>query len=274
MHGLAGAAAGADPRGGPLAVQRPVGDGRQPRADQPRARAERGLARPEAPDAEQLAAFVAWCEATGEWLDPYVEFMTLRDLLDHAPWPTWEPGLRDRDPERVAEVLAPLAARCWRCASSSGCSRLQWAELRAYAAERGVLFFGDLPIFVSHDSADVWASRDLFELDDEGQPTTVTGVPARLLRRGRPAVEQPALRLDGDGRRRVRLVARAGSPASGSSSTWSGSTTSAASRRPGTCRSRRRPPRTGAGSRARRARCSRRWSRRPVPGRWSPRTSA
>ena len=53
----------------------------------------------------------------------------------------------------------------------------QWAELRAYAADKGVLIFGDLPIFVSHDSADVWASRDLFELDAEGQPITVTGVP-------------------------------------------------------------------------------------------------
>ena len=53
----------------------------------------------------------------------------------------------------------------------------QWADLRAYAAERGVLFFGDLPIFVSHDSADVWASRELFELDETGRPTTVSGVP-------------------------------------------------------------------------------------------------
>jgi len=53
----------------------------------------------------------------------------------------------------------------------------QWRELREYAAERGVRFFGDLPIFVSHDSADVWASRDLFQLDAQGQPITVTGCP-------------------------------------------------------------------------------------------------
>ena len=53
----------------------------------------------------------------------------------------------------------------------------QWNELRGYAASRGVLLFGDLPIFVSHDSADVWGSRGLFLLDAEGQPITVTGVP-------------------------------------------------------------------------------------------------
>jgi 4-alpha-glucanotransferase len=101
--------------------------------------------------------------------------MALRDLLDHAPWPTWEPDLRDRDPQRVAEVIdaglkQTLRFEQWVFAT-------QWDELRAYAADKGVLIFGDLPIFVSHDSADVWASRELFELDDQGRPTTVTGVP-------------------------------------------------------------------------------------------------
>jgi 4-alpha-glucanotransferase len=139
--------------------------------------AERGMNEPGALTADQLAAFVAWCEAQGSWLDPYVEFMTLRDLLDHAPWPTWEPGLRDRDPGRVAEVLAPLAEQVLQLRFEQWVFAAQWAELRAYAAARGVLFFGDLPIFVSHDSADVWASRDLFQLDEQGVPTTVTGVP-------------------------------------------------------------------------------------------------
>ena len=135
------------------------------------------LAGPDLLTAEQLATFAAWCEANGSWLDPYVEFMTLRDLLDHAPWPTWEPGLRDRDRERVEEVLAPLAREMLALRFEQWVFATQWADLRAYAAERGVLFFGDLPIFVSHDSADVWASRELFELDDEGQPITVTGCP-------------------------------------------------------------------------------------------------
>ena len=139
--------------------------------------AERGLVSPEELDAEQLQAFVAWCEEKSEWLDPYVEFMTLRDLLDHAPWPTWEPGLRDRDPARVTEVLAPLAREMLRLRFEQWVFARQWDDLRAYAAEHGVLFFGDLPIFVSHDSADVWASRSLFELDEQGIPTTVTGVP-------------------------------------------------------------------------------------------------
>ncbi len=103
--------------------------------------------------------------------------MALRDLLDHAKWPTWEPGLRDRDARRVAAVLAPHQDALEALRFEQWVFAEQWRELKEYAASRGVLLFGDLPIFVSHDSADVWAARELFQLDAEGQPTTVTGVP-------------------------------------------------------------------------------------------------
>ena len=126
---------------------------------------------------EQEQAFLAWCEQQAHWLDPYVEFVALRELLGHTPWTTWEPGLRDREPRRVFEVLAPHAERLMALRFEQWVFARQWADLRDYAAERGVLFFGDLPIFVSHDSADVWASRELFQLDDQGQPITVTGCP-------------------------------------------------------------------------------------------------
>jgi len=127
--------------------------------------------------AAQQQQFQTWCEEHSDWLEPYVEFMALRDLLDRAPWPTWESGLRDRDPHEVAEALAPRERQVQTLRFEQWVFATQWRELRGYAAERGVLLFGDLPIFVSHDSADVWASRDLFQLDAEGQPTTVTGCP-------------------------------------------------------------------------------------------------
>jgi 4-alpha-glucanotransferase len=123
------------------------------------------------------ARFKQWCDDEAQWLDPYVEFVTLRETLGGTPWPTWEPGLRDRDPDVLAATLASRAARLLTLRFEQWVFALQWSTLRAYAAERGVLFFGDLPIFVSYDSADVWASRGLFELDDEGRPVTVTGVP-------------------------------------------------------------------------------------------------
>ena len=122
-------------------------------------------------------AFPEWCAAQADWLEPYVEFMALRELLERAPWFTWEPGLRDRDPDRVAEVLAERGSRLDALKHEQWVFARQWNELRAYAGSRGVLLFGDLPIFVSHDSADVWGSRDLFLLGAEGQPVTVTGCP-------------------------------------------------------------------------------------------------
>ena len=85
----------------------------------------------------QRSAYVAWCEEQRAWLDSYVEFTALRDLLDHAKWPTWEPGLRDRDARRVAAVLAPHQAALESCASSSGCSRSSGASSRS-TPRRGV----------------------------------------------------------------------------------------------------------------------------------------
>ncbi|HET6562489.1 MAG TPA: 4-alpha-glucanotransferase [Marmoricola sp.] len=126
---------------------------------------------------QERAAFERWCVDNRSWLDDYVEFVALREHLDHAPWPTWKPGLRDREPEDVAAALAPLADRLAVLRFEQWVFAEQWQELREYAHARGVLLFGDLPIFVSHDSADVWASRELFRLDAGGQPTTVTGVP-------------------------------------------------------------------------------------------------
>ena len=125
----------------------------------------------------QQSAFVSWCAEQAEWLEPYVEFVALRELHGHAPWPTWAPGLRDRDPQSVAEALIGLTGRVQALRFEQWVFAVQWARLREYAASKGVLLFGDLPIFVSLDSADVWASRELFQLDGDGRPITVSGCP-------------------------------------------------------------------------------------------------
>ena len=128
-------------------------------------------------DEEQRSAFVAWCAEQADWLEPYVEFTALRERHGNAPWLTWEPPLRDREPGAVDEALRPLADRVQDLRFEQWVFAVQWAALRGYAAAKGVLLFGDLPIFVSLDSADVWASRGLFRLDVAGRPITVTGCP-------------------------------------------------------------------------------------------------
>ena len=139
-------------------------------------RAAQGLTDPSALDDEQRAAFDSWC-AQQDWLEPYVEFTALRELHGGAPWTTWPAPLRDREPGAVRDALAPLVDRVQALRFEQWVFSVQWAALRDHAGSQGVLLFGDLPIFVSLDSADVWASRGLFRLDADGRPTTVTGCP-------------------------------------------------------------------------------------------------
>ena len=122
-------------------------------------------------------AYDDWVARQADWLEPYVEFTALRTFLGGTPWTTWEPALRDRDPERVRETLAGAGDLADRLRAEQWTFAEQWRRLREHAAERGVVVFGDLPIFVGHDSAEVWSQRRLFLLDEEGRPTTVTGVP-------------------------------------------------------------------------------------------------
>ena len=126
---------------------------------------------------EQRVQYDVWCREHAEWLDPYVEFMALRELQGSRPWQEWDPPLRDRDGASVATALGAHLDRLEALRLEQWVFDEQWRALRTYAASRGVLLFGDVPIFVAPDSADVWASRELFLLDEQGRPTTVTGVP-------------------------------------------------------------------------------------------------
>ena len=136
-----------------------------------------GLDEVDSLDDQQREDFTSWCAGQADWLDPYVEFVALRELNGSSPWHTWPPGMRDRDRDAVAGALASHDDDLRALRFEQWVFAQQWAQLHEYAAAKGVLLFGDLPIFVSLDSADVWASRELFQLDEEGRPTTVTGCP-------------------------------------------------------------------------------------------------
>jgi 4-alpha-glucanotransferase len=148
------------------------------------------------------AAYQAWCETEASWLDCYVEFSALRALQRGAIWTEWDPALRDREPRRVREALSGARALAERLRGEQFRFAVQWQRLRVYAADHGVLLYGDLPIFVSHDSSDVWAHRELFELDSGGRPTTVTGVPPDYFaadgqRWNNPHYDWPVMARDG-----------------------------------------------------------------------------
>jgi 4-alpha-glucanotransferase len=123
------------------------------------------------------SGFEDFCEANRHWLDDFALFTALKEQHQGAGWTHWEAGARDRDPKALAmwreKLAGPIATQKFLQFVFYG----QWRELREYARARGVRIMGDLPIYVAHDSADVWVHRQYFQLDAQGNPTVVSGVP-------------------------------------------------------------------------------------------------
>jgi 4-alpha-glucanotransferase len=115
-------------------------------------------------------------QANKAWLDDFALFSALRDESGLA-WTDWEPGLRARDAAALARARKELAERIEYVVFCQFVFAEQWAAVRAEARALGIAIVGDIPVFVAHDSADVWANQHLFKLDDRGQPLVVAGVP-------------------------------------------------------------------------------------------------
>ena len=123
------------------------------------------------------AAFERFCERSASWLDDYALFMACKDVHPDNTWATWDSPIRRRDPLAIEEWSAKLAPgiqahQYWQFEFFR-----QWEQLKAYCRERNIRVMGDIPIYVAHDSSDVWAHPDLFQLNDQGLPTAVSGVP-------------------------------------------------------------------------------------------------
>ncbi len=112
-----------------------------------------------------------------DWLEDYVLFMALKEAHDGAPWPTWEEPLRQRRPDALAEARKTLAVAVQRQLYRQFLFYRQWEKLRHHAHQNNIQIIGDIPIFVAHDSADVWTHPELFYLDETGMPSVVAGVP-------------------------------------------------------------------------------------------------
>ncbi len=111
------------------------------------------------------------------WLNDYAFFMALKEYHGGAAWVTWSAPLRDREPQALADVRQNLQNAIQRQLFRQWLFFRQWAALREHAHQKGIKIIGDIPIFVAHDSADVWANPGLFYLDSSGNPTVVAGVP-------------------------------------------------------------------------------------------------
>jgi 4-alpha-glucanotransferase len=125
-------------------------------------------------DREEFARFQ---RGQSHWLDDYALFQSLRKLHGGKSWLDWPAEFRDRAPKALARARKSLSEDIDRIRFEQFVFHCQWRELRQFASDRGVMLFGDMPIFVSHDSAEVWGHPEYFALDEAGQPLTVAGVP-------------------------------------------------------------------------------------------------
>jgi 4-alpha-glucanotransferase len=111
------------------------------------------------------------------WLEDYALFSALKDEHEGKPWNEWEAGLARREQEALAGVREGLRERIEAHKFYQYAFFKQWLLIKKYANERGVRIIGDMPIFVAHNSADVWSRPELFKLDELGRPLVVAGVP-------------------------------------------------------------------------------------------------
>jgi len=121
--------------------------------------------------------FAGYCQQQREWLDDFALFMALKGAHGEAMWTAWPERYARRDPAALAEARRELATEVAFQQYAQFLFARQWSDLKRAAHERDLTIIGDLAIFVAHDSADVWAHPDLFQLDDHGAPTVVAGVP-------------------------------------------------------------------------------------------------
>ena len=160
--------------------------------------AERGWAR----DRAEVQLFA---RQNAQWLPDYALYMAVKRHFDEKPWTQWpDEAIRLRKPEAMAQYRQMLASDIRMFTYSQFLFFRQWNALREYAHEQGVGIIGDLPIYVSMDSADVWAEPAFFQLDSDGYPTETAGVPPDCFSRdgqlwGNPLYRWEAMKADGYG---------------------------------------------------------------------------
>ena len=121
--------------------------------------------------------FDRFCRENSSWLPDFALFMALKGKLGGAAWYTWEDGLKKRDPGAIWNARQELKDEIRFYSFVQYIFDRQWTALRRYAHENGVKIIGDVPIYVPYDSADVWSNPELFQMDEQMNPTAVAGCP-------------------------------------------------------------------------------------------------
>jgi len=127
--------------------------------------------------ASQREMFQSFCTKNSPWLEDFAIFMAIKQAHSGTAWNDWDKSIAQREPEALTKWHHELAVDIDSHKFSQLLFFHQWRKLKEYSHDRSVIIMGDIPIFVSRDSSDVWAHPELFYLDEKGNPTVVAGVP-------------------------------------------------------------------------------------------------
>ncbi len=122
-------------------------------------------------------AFENFCASNSWWLDDYVLFSALKDHYDGASWKDWPPDIRDREKSSIEKYRKGLEREIERKKFFQYIFFDQWFSLKDYCNKNGIKIFGDLPVYLNYESADVWKNPELFKLDEEKRLKVYSGVP-------------------------------------------------------------------------------------------------
>ncbi len=153
-------------------------------------------------DSTQQEDFSVFCQHHADWLDSYALYIAIRKTQSDRGWFDWPAPLRDREAGALADAEQDLQDDIDFVKFEQYVFFSQWLELKNYAHRYGVFLFGDMPIFVAHDSCDVWSNQCYFLLEENGQPEVVAGVPPDYFsetgqRWGNPLYDWPRMAQDG-----------------------------------------------------------------------------
>ncbi|MBC8284126.1 MAG: 4-alpha-glucanotransferase [Nitrospinae bacterium] len=142
-----------------------------------------------------------FCNENSFWLEDYSLFMALKEFYGGAAWVDWPPEIRGREEHSVIKFKEQLQQDINFEKFVQYIFFEQWKNLKEYCNDQGIKIFGDLPIYVTHDSSDVWANPEIFKLDDKGNPLVVAGVPPDYFSKtgqlwGNPVYDWDALKRD------------------------------------------------------------------------------
>jgi len=127
--------------------------------------------------AEQKQAFERFCSEHRDWLNDFALFMAVKQAHDMVAWTKWPEDIAQRRPEAVEPWCSKLSSEIEAQKFFQFVFFQQWQQLREYGRERHIRIIGDIPIYVAHDSADVWSNRQYFLLNEKGEPEKIAGVP-------------------------------------------------------------------------------------------------